>query len=340
MATVADLLPADIASTVLGFSDAEFLAAPEIDVHEREVQLLDMPFDGVAIAAQAQIDVDAQASLPIAIALRSDGERDWDLPLPDNALLVATNLQSGQVQVAPALLPAKALASRHAGRAERNRAPRPPAEDLAGTGAQIAWTEGRSRIEIGWSEGAWVLGLLYFDWLSNLVTVHLAGGTAPEAATPGLRAPSPMPARGGPALPTYRCLGRTPPLLTEGVSFEVSVDQSGGTARLLLNAAFAATATAFNRAEDTVVEDGDETLPVAALVPLSLLLVAANSLSPWRRDLVAPVYGPPAADGDILEGCVALDVLDGESTPAPGAYVVYLVLEGKIHGPKPILIRP
>lgn len=334
MAPASKRTPAEIASSVLDFSDAEFLAAPDLDVHTREVRLLDTDFTGVAINAQRRIAVDAQSALPIAIATRYGGERDWDLPLSDNCLLVATDLRLGRVAVVPALVPPKVLASRAGARHDRGGAERPAPEELEGEGAQVSWTEVRERIEIPWCSGLWSFGLIFFDWLSNVVSVELAGG---RPAPPGAGAPttvSPQPAAPVPGLPTFRRRRTTPPPPAHGVGVELELDTPGPTGRLLVEGAFTTPVRAHTLVAGMALADGGASLPVAAIVPLTLLLVGANAIHPWRRDLAVPVYGAPVQPDQMVQGCFALDVLAGAPALAPGAYACYVVMDGAIYGPK------
>lgn len=326
--------PAEIASSLLDFTDAEFQAAPHLDVHEREVRLLDTEFTGIAINAQARIAVDAQAVLPIAIASRHDGERDWDLPLAHNALLVATDLHTGKVAVVPALVPPKVLASRGGIRPGRGDAPRPDPEELEGAGAQVSWTEVRERLDIPWRRGRWTFGLLYFDWRSNLVTVDLVGGDAApvEAGAPPSARPRPAPAAAG--LPTFRRQATTPAAPAQGVAFELERHAPGAPRQLLLHGAFTTPARVHTLVAGMTVADGGAESPVAAIVPLTLLLVAPNALHPWRLDLAVPAYGPPVQADEMISGCFALDLLACAPAPAPGAYACYLVMDGAIHGPQ------
>lgn len=328
--------PAEIASGLLDFTDAEFQAAPRLDVHEREVRLLDTDFTGIAINAQARIAVDAQELLPIAIASRHGGERDWDLPLLHNALLVATDLHTGKVAVVPALVPPKVLASRGGYRPGRGDMPRPDPEELEGAGAQLSWTEVRERLDIPWRPGRWTFGLLYFDWLSNLVTVDLVGGDAVpiEAGAPPSARPRPAPVATG--LPTFRRQARTPAAPAEGVAFELEGPAQGAPRQLMLHGAFTTRARAHTLVSGVTAADGGAESSVAALVPLTLLLVAANTLHPWRLDLAVPAYGPPVQAGEVIGGCFALDLLASAPAPAPapGAYACYVVMDGAIHGPQ------
>jgi hypothetical protein len=328
--------PAVIAARVLDFSDAEFAAAPGADVHAREVRLLDTAFDGIAIAAPRRIDVDAQASLPIAIALRCDGERDWDLPLGDNGLLVATDLRSGHVGVVPALVPLKVLASRGGAQADRAGPVRPPADALAGHGAQVVWTEARGRLGMPWQRGLWRFALVSFDWLSNLVDVELSGGPDATPAMPAPRPVQPPPAVRVPGPPTYLRLTRTPPAPTQGVQFKLTLDERHAASRLVLDAAFVLPAPAHALAADLRVADGGQERDVAAVLPMTLLLVGANTIYPWRRDFAVPAYGAAVPAGARVEGAICLDAFDGMPAPGPGHYAGYLVVDGAVLGPQPI----
>lgn len=345
MSPTPQLSPDDVAAKILDFSDAEFAAAPRTDVHAREVRLLETDFIGVALGAQRRIETGTQSTLPIAIASRYDGERDWDLPFTDNCLLVASSLDSGQVLVAPGLVPPKVLASRGGYTFERAGATRPPPEQLEGAGAQITWTEATCRMKLPWQSGRWTVGLIYFDWLSNVVSLELVGASpaAPASGGPlsgGAWAVRPAPAAQAPDLPTYLRIAKTPPQPATGVAFDVALEARGGAQRLLVHGAFATPARKYALVSGAQVPDGGSVRPVAAQIPLTLLLVGANTLYPWRLDLVVPVYGAPAQENQMVEGALALDALAGAAPVLPGAYACYLVLDGAIHGPKPVHVTP
>jgi hypothetical protein len=330
------LTPTEIAANILDFGDAELMAAPNLDVHAREVRLLDANFTGIAIRAQSKIQVSEQSSLPIAIASRYDGARDWDFPLVDNCLLVATDMHSGRVQVVPGLVPPKVLASRAGGRRDQGAVARPSPEQLEGAGAQISWTEATSRMEIPWHGGHWTFGMIYFDWLSNLVAVELTGGA--PAGSPA-RVPltvRPLPAPEPSALPTYQRQARTPPVPPRGLAFEVTKETVGQLHRLRIDGAFTAPARAYSLVSDVALSDGGQPSPVAAIVPLTMLWVGARDLYPWRLDFAVPVYGAPVQKDQMVEGCFALDALADSAAPKPGTYACYLVLDGVIYGPKSV----
>lgn len=332
MATAPTRSPADIASNILDFSDAEFAAAPALDVHPREVRLLDAPFEGIAISAQSRIRVDAQTELPIAIAIRCDGERDWDVPLGDNCLLVVTELQTGRVGVVPALVPPKVLTSRAGPQPSRAGPVRPPADELAGHGAQIGWTEVRSRLDVPWRGGTWSFSVVHFDWISNRVDVLLEGGPAAPAAPVAPPVVEPLPAQQVPGLPSYVGGAQTPP--AQGVDLKVQLDEQGPATRLLVEAAFALPARPQLLVAGYTLFDGAQERDVVAIVPMTLLLVGANLPRPWRRDLRVPVYGPAVSAGETLQGWLSLDAFAGAASPGPGSFACYLVLDGTVYGPQ------
>ncbi|MFM2059618.1 MAG: hypothetical protein RLY71_4003 [Pseudomonadota bacterium] len=338
MTTARTLSPADVAADLLDFSEADFAASPAPGVHDREARLLDADFTGVAITAPRHVHVDTQSALPIAIALRCDGGRDWDLPLSDNSLLVASDVHSGRVHVVPALAPAKVLTSRAGPCASRAGPVRPPAEELEDFGAQIAWTEVRSRIDLPWRGGHWSFGLIHFDWLSNRVDVELVGGTAAPAAAATPRSVDPPPAGRVPGAPTYVRLTRTPSAPALGVQFRLTLDERGTASRLVFDAAFVVPARSHMLAAGLRQPDAGQDRNMAAVVPMTLLLVGANMPRPWRRDFAVPAYGAAVQAGERVEGCVCLDAFDGQAAPGAGDYAAYVVLDGAIHGPQPVRV--
>ena len=75
---------------------------------------------------------------------------------------------------------------------------------------------------------------------------------------------------------------------------------------------------------------------VAAIVPVTLAVIAAGWETPRQFDWAIPVYGEPLAIGVPARGTFALDALaTAQHLPlGPGNYVAYLELDGVVSAPQ------
>jgi len=81
---------------------------------------------------------------------------------------------------------------------------------------------------------------------------------------------------------------------------------------------------------------GGKKLPVVAVVPVTLLVVALDLPIPHRFDWGVPVYGEaPAHKGDVLRGNFAIDALaGGQMRLNAGTYQAYAICDTHIQGPQ------
>jgi len=336
----------EIMARILNLSEDEFFCADQSVFAPRESRLLDVDFSGVAVNAPRQIPTARRDKLPLIMATRSSGERDWDVRLEDNLILVGTNLQDGTVHFANALLTEKELQSR-GGRQKVPKGPRPPGLALAA--AQLTELDARGRLHIKWNTATWALGVIYYDWCSNTVVVELKGDEPPQPSPAPSVHPPPNPNAGATEkwffgllrrekhiFPSYLPDSKTPKLSSSGLSFAVNTKPKGG-AKLAVRGVFSTTAKARHVPESVTTHrfaNGQERT-VGAVVPLTLAIVGLDCQVPVRFDLAVPVYSNQKIQpGAPLRGYFAVDALSNEGRAlAPGKYVAYVVMEGAIYGP-------
>ncbi len=330
----------EIVEKVLNFGDKEFFAADASVLSPREAQLLELDFSGVAANAPRRIVISDHGKLPLIMALRCSGERDWDVDLTDNCMLVATNLLDGTVRVTNALLTEKDLTSR-GGRIRAEKGPKPAG--LAEVSSQLTEIDVRRRLNLEWKAGTWALGVAYFDWPSNTVVVQLEGGSpAPNGPVRPVR-PSYNPAalsamkQAGKSLPSYYPTTETPASPESGVTFGVDFRMKQGRQSLVVTASFAVPVKEFHIPKQEIVheyQDGRRE-KVQAILPVTLAMLKLDHVWPWQFDWAVPVYGEPSAIGTIARGYFAIDALASEDSPlSAGSYVCYIVADGRIFGPR------
>lgn len=253
------------------------------------VQLLESRFVGVALRAPRHVDVDQRSTLPLLVASRFDGARDWELPFRDHGWLVGIDLRSGKVSLAAAFGSARRPAP-------VARGSKPSGDELRSHGAQVDRVDGRSRLDIPWQPGCWAFRLVYHDWISNRVVVHLQSA---QAGPPGGRRDEACP---------------PPSSAGSQVSFERQ-GSSGGAVRV---------AGRFVVPVDTPGAGRKD-------LPATLFIATRDGASPQRFDWQIPVEVRPG----MREVSGVIDhALPAAGHPPPST-VAYLVVAGQVHGPRP-----
>ena len=316
----------DVALTILNFTAAEFAQAPDLDLTSRIDALLMSEFQGVAISAPAMAQ--AGDALPIAVAVRFSDARAWDYPLARNATLVATNLDTGAVLVSDPFRPMGSH-KRNLQRAPLDRGPRPPADQLEGISADIAWTDAE-RAQLPVEPGRWRIELIYHDWVSNSIDLAVAG----TPAMPEPQEPWPLPRDAAP-LPSYA--------LAPGASsdraaiFDVRVAHAAGKQSLLLSGQIRVQMRPWMAFNGTLTDRGIERQVVAS-VPVTTIWEAQNAGPGVALNFRIPIYGPTPTQGTPAFGAFRLDLLDGSKDfrlPAEH-YTVWMMVDGALYGPQTV----
>ena len=326
---------ADIVEHILNLSENEFFSADRSTLASRESRLLDTDFNGVAVNAPRQITTDRREWLPVILAMRFSGERDWKVRLKENCNLVGTNMQNGTVHFSKAFVSEKGLRSK--GKNQKvPRGSKPPG--LALEAAQLMVLDVRSRLPMEWNTGTWSLGVIYYDWPSNTVEVKLKGepkGKTPPPVSPVSPAPN---LRDVKALPSYLPMTKTPESPDSGVSFTVNFFEEHGRQRLSVFGGFAVPVRDFHLPRQTLVhrfKNGRQE-NVAAVIPATLAVLGLDWDEPLKFDWAVPVYGEPLSAGMTARGCFAIEPLAGAKTGqlSVGRYVCYMIMDGRIFGPR------
>ncbi len=331
-----------ILSKILNLSESEYFSADPSALSPRESQLLGMNFVGVAVNAPSQIDTERHDRLPLVMAVRCGGERDWDLTLRDNCILLASNLQDGTVALAPAFATDKTPSVEPG----TKKGPRPAG--LAEVAAQLTELDVRRLIDLDWNSGTWALGVIYYDWPSNIALVELKGRKPLRPAQSRPVYPAPDPATGTretasrngcAALPCYFPTPRTPAARASGTSFLLEYRAEHGRKSLNVFGTFEIRTRPFHLPGRRIIHrfQNGRKETVGAAVPVTLAVLSANATVPLQFDWVVPIYGRQPKVGTAARGFLAVDALaTGNRTGEldPGRYVAYLIVDGRISGPQ------
>lgn len=324
----------DIMAGILNLTEAEFFSAEQTELAQREFQFVDLDFWGVVVNAPGQIKTDQHEKLPLFIATRYTGERGWDVPFKDNCILVGTNLRDGTVHFKKAFVSERELESRWR-EITPPRGPKPSGLPIRSAG--IRPVDVRQRLNFKWNTGTWALGVINYDWSSNTVVVELQGDeeVKPSSAMPVNPEPSPM---GVGELPCYLETAKTPQAPESGVSFTGEFGVEDGQLRLKIFGSFVVPIRDFHLPEQKLVhqfQNGSQE-KVAAVVPVTMIVLGMDWDEPVQFDWAVPVYGESLSVGMLARGFFAIDTFASGHTLEldPGKYVCYIITDGRIFGPK------
>jgi hypothetical protein len=323
-----------IKTTILNLNENEFFNADSSVLTPLESRLLDMGCFGIAVNAPDLIITSRRDKLPLIMAVSLSGGRDWDVPMSDNCILVGTDLQDGSVHFAKAFVDKKELQNRGI----KKKAPRgPKPSGLVSSAAKLIELDPLDRLDIEWNTGTWRLGVLYYDWPSNTVDVELIGDKKVMPAPVMEIYPEPDLKADG-FLPWYLPTAQTPPCPDLGLTFTSEFNVEGEKQQLNIFGSFALTTRDFYLPTQKSVhkfhDQGQKS--VAAVVPLTLAVLGLDWDKPLQFDWAVPVYGEPLAVGMLARGSFSIDALaeDTITNLDPGKYICYIVMDGRIFGPK------
>jgi len=330
-----DMSPsAAILAGVLAFSEAEYYNPSQQLLAERESQLLDLEFEGVAVNAPNVIDTRERGTLPLVMAARFSGDRDWDVPLIDNCLLVASNLNDGRVYFAPALTSRKDVT--RAGKLKVPKGEKP--EGLPEVSAQITTIDALAKLPINWNTGSWALGVINYDRPSNIVTIELKGADSLPVPAPCPIHP-PLPEVPEPnTLPSYIAMGKNPRQPDSGLAFTIESVTVDSTPHLNVYGSFALPVRDYMLPREEIVHElqPGRREKVAAIIPITIAIITLNSDLPIQLELAVPVYGGDALRvGSVARGYFAVEV-SGSSFSVQSMHQCYVIVGGNVFGPRAV----
>ena len=329
----------DTLGSILKFEEDEYFRLNDVILSERESELLDIDFMGIAINGPKQVECNKHDILPIVMGLRYSGERDWSVDLKKNCFIIATDLDNGTVLVSRALTSLKDEYYSFDDE-EENDGPFPPG--LAEVSALVLKIDANEKLAISWNSGKWTFCMLYFDWCSNAIEVGLIGTDPVKTGFAGQIDPEPN-FSDITALPTYVRIKQTPDVDNSGLSFLIETKKKNDRLVLDLFAGYTIKIRA-SHIPGTQIKfefENKNVEEVAAVIPLTVLLLTKNNKLPIQIDLTVPIYGNQRREGEKVQGYCAFEILSaaGMQEIMPGEYFCFLLMEGVAHGPQKIDIH-
>lgn len=329
------VLTEDILKSVLKFDDDEFFNLDQTLLLPRELEFLEMDYSGIVINGPKRIIWKEKESLPLVIAIRRSGERDWSLKIKKNCFIIASNLENGDVIIDRALTTKKD--DYYSFQDQDDDSDRPIPDGVAGDIAQLTTIDINNKISFDRNFGKWSFSLLYYNWKSNSIVVDIVGED--QVNTDFI--PSPFP---GPnldditALPSYVPIQQTPEMPESGLSFHLQAMNKDGKPMLNLFGSFSLKARSIHIPESAILYEfnNGHKEKVAAVIPITCLLVKKNNILPLKIDLYIPVYGNTIGENELVRGQFGLDIISSAEMEEIilTEYVCYLVMDGSVYGPK------
>ncbi len=328
----------EILKSLFNFKNSEYYKLDGSFLTEIESQLLDSFYIGIIINGPRQINSKEYDNLPILTALCYSGERGWTINLKKNCFLVVTNLFAGDVFVSSAFKSKKK--EFHSSNDDNTDGTIPPG--LPDAAAVVSIINAKEKAPLQWDTGKWAFTLLYFDWVSNNITIDFIGDQPISLSF----APSvnPLPNLDHiTELPSYVRIKQSPELINPGLSFMLEIKIKNEKHILNLYATYTIKTRAYHIQEIPEVYEfkNGHKEEVAAIIPITVLLLSKNIRLPLKIDLLVPVYGMPKKADEEVQGYCALDILEvaGIQELKPEEYVCYIMLDGVAYGPQKINIR-
>lgn len=289
-------------------------------------------FRGLAVAAPQQIPTDSQSVVPLVVLSQKTALRAWQVGEQYNLMLAVTDVDSGNLRLARALVDPKDEESPNAPPAARPAAPTGNAATALSTKAH--------RLDLPVQPGLTAnlaIAALSFDWVSNTVAVSLAGSRpkAPTVVRPITPAPSALP-----GLPTYAASNQTPKPPASGLDFAVTLRAGVEPSSVFVQGAFSKTLGMHEHLRvPQFVRDNAADRQATAVVPMSIAVLGLDWKAPRSYAIGVPVYGmPDVPPGQRVSGQFAVEMPLNVALPA-GDYVAYVLMDGVPYGPRKFQVK-
>lgn len=323
----------DVASNILNLTDDEFFSIETINLKQRKRDLLFSDFLGIAVNMPSQVNLDTMDSLFILLANRCTGDRDWEVPLTENCILAATNLTTGSVQFANALMTEKFIESQGFNTSQA-QATKPSPEQLEGEGVSLIPVNVRTKIKLPPIPGTWSFTILHYDERSNASQVEFTSIEFPPAATQQPLSPRPEP-NDVTRLPSYEACPQSPVMSDIGAQFIIEETLSSKKARWVVRGTLRIT---YEKQYLAAIHNGHilnngSVASIVAVVPVTFAILTKGSVVPQHLRWNVPIYGGTHTIDDIMEGFFNINISHLIMNLPSNVYMCYLLINGNTYGP-------
>jgi hypothetical protein len=300
-------------------------------------------FEGIAINGPLVIEPEQKDPIPVIAALRHSSLRSYISKFEKNSTLVISDIDCGSVKCIKAFLPEEKM------RPEVN-------VDLNDSSlktsysAKITIFDLKELTDIEWEKGNYGIGLISYDFLSNSIEMKVTNVPEREIDRISRIWPMPNPLSGEmehkkpkKAFPSYENFKNTVSPKKPGINFVIEPTDSNATAPVLYGSFLVKAKPNYLKQEVKHITLSNCSRSVCAIVPVTFIIIRNNQSVPVHQsDWFIPIYGSnKVSAGELLQGNFAISINhELKSTLLPDRYMGYMVLDGKVYGPRPFEWNP
>jgi len=336
-----------------GLPDEVYLRQDAGAVSSLPREALAQKFKGLALGAPRAVDLASTEAVPALLVLARTAARSAEVDWQRNAIVVASDLDRGEVVAGAAFLPDPSKAPERAPRADQ-RAPKAPASPPTdpvraqlgeGNSAGTVWLDYRSLLQLPPESRRWALRVLYFDEVSNPALVEVKGktdGPGPMSADDAVKLVAQMRSAGTrDGLPRYFRSAETPQLQSAGIAAALgAVAPKGGARQIPLHAAMRLEASPQTLVQPAGAVAASGQRPPAAVLRAAVLVLVKDRSTPVRIPLEIPVWSDrPLKPGELVEAVFSIDLAAAmPKAAAAGTYQVYVIAGRYLSGPHALVL--
>lgn len=314
----------EIAQLLLNFATAGFFAADPMVLSQIELKLSSQDFHGLAVRAPAEVNVTERDTLPVVLASQFTASRDWETPLADNLAILLFDHVTAEVSTAKPF--EDSTENRPDPGRPSTKSPKPSGDAATGIATSVRKVDLRKLFSLGWHSRRLTVLALSYDVVSNETDVALVGGKTSAARPRGV---TPSPGSSGCGLPSYdpAAIG----IKSGGKSVTFAVDVKSIPRSCLVKGSITTVAT-HRHLQSGVAEKK----PVAAVIPVTCIVVGRDWRTPWTFEWGIPVYSEKSFTvGDSLSAVFSVPLpAERLALLIKGDYVAYMIVEGRVFGPQ------
>jgi hypothetical protein len=333
--------------------DDVYLRKDDDAVSSLPQEALSLNFKGLVLGVPRVVDLGSAQAVPALLLGARTAARSAEVDWQRNAIVVASDVDRGEVLAGEAFLPDPSKSPgadpRRDQRKPARAAPAPADPVLAqlghGDSAGTVWLDFRNLLKLPSESRRWALRVLYFDEVSNPALVEVKGKSGGPGAMPADDAAK-LVARMRSAghrdgLPRYFRSPETPPLKSAGIAAALGpVAAKGGARQIPLHAAMRLEVSPQTLVQQATAAAASGQRPPAAVLRAMVLVLIKDRNIPVRIPLEIPVWSDrPLKPGDLAEAVFSIDLAEAMPKEAvAGTYQVYVLGGRYLSGPHALVL--
>jgi hypothetical protein len=308
-------------------------------------EALSAGFAGLALGAPRMVDLGSAQVLPALLLTARSEARSAEVNWRRNAIVVASDVDRGEVFAGEAFLPDPSKSPERDPRPNQRKPAQAPRSSQAdallaqlghGDSAGTVWLDFRSLLKLPAENRRWALRVLYFDEVSNPALVAVkgkSGGPGAMSAADADKLVARIRAAGmRDGLPRYARSPDTPRLESAGVAATLASSASRGRP-IPLHGLMRVELSAPMLVQPA--PSGAQGKPPGAVLRGAVLVLMKDESTPVRIPLEVPIWSDrPLKAGELAEAAFSIDLARALPSEArAGTFQVYVIAGRHLSGP-------